>query len=126
VRVLRPGGCLRISTPSLERLASLYTRSHSAAARYVSWSVEEFVEWADAPLEGLVINNLFHETRFVYDRATLRHVLERAGFVDVTERQPGRSPIADLNNVESHGRVVGDPEINEFETMTMEALKRQD
>jgi predicted SAM-dependent methyltransferase len=123
-RVLRAGGCLRISTPSLERLASVYSRTNCAAQRYVSWSVDEYVEWADAPLGGLVINNLFHETRFVYDQATLRHVLERAGFVDVTERQVGCSPSAELNGVESHGRILGDREISEFETLTMEAFKR--
>ncbi len=124
-RVLRPGGCLRISTPSLARLAQLYSLSTvTTPHRYVSWSVDEFVAWADAPLEGLVINNLFQEHRFVYDHATLRHVLERTGFVDVTEHQFGRSPNAELNDVESHGRVVGDPEISQFESVTMEAFKR--
>ncbi len=123
-RVLRPGGCLRISTPSLARLAQLYSMSTVATPhRYVSWSVDEFVAWADAPLEGLVINNLFQEHRFVYDHATLRHVLERTGFVNVTEQQFGRSPNAELNDVESHGRVVGDPEISQFESVTMEAFK---
>jgi predicted SAM-dependent methyltransferase len=125
LRVLRPGGCLRISTPSLARLAELYTLSTSASPhRYVSWSVEKSAEWADAPLEGLVINNFFQEYRFVYDHATLRHVLERAGFVNVTEHQFGRSPNAELDDVESHGRVLGDPEISQFESVTMEAFKR--
>ncbi len=123
-RVLRPGGCLRISTPSLARLASLYAPSTGDARRYVSWSVDEFVEWADAPLEGLVINNLFQETRFVYDHATLRHVLERAGFSDVTEQPFGSSPNAELNDIDSHGRVLGNPEISRFESVTMEAFKR--
>jgi predicted SAM-dependent methyltransferase len=124
-RILRPGGCLRISTPSLARLARLYSMSTVASPhQYVSWSVTNFVAWADAPLEGLVINNLFQEHRFVYDHATLRHVLERAGFVGVTEHEFGRSPNAELNDVESHGRVIGDPEISQFESVTMEAFKR--
>ena len=123
-RVLRRGGCLRISTPSLARLAQLYSMSTIASPhRYVSWSVDESAAWADAPLEGLVINNFFQEYRFVYDHATLRHVLERAGFVNVTEHLFGRSPNAELNDIESHGRVVGDPEISRFESVTMEAFK---
>lgn len=124
-RVLRPWGRLRLGTPNLARLAELYAADRSPIHdRYVAWAVAEFVEWADAPLEGLVINNLFQEHPFVYDPATLRHVLARAGFTGITEQPFGMSDDPALHDIDSHGKVLGHPEISGFESLTMEATKR--
>ena len=123
-RVLRPGGRLRIATPSLARLAQLYSPSTSDVhRRYVAWAVDEFVDWADAPLPGLVINNLFQEHRFVYDPATLRHLLARAGFTGVTEARYGQSDDPHLAGVDSHGRLIGHPDLSAFESLTLEARR---
>ncbi len=123
-RVLRRGGRLRIGTPSLAKLAELYSSNRGDIhRRYVEWAIEEFVGWADAPLEGLVINNLFQEHPFVYDPATLRHVLQRAGFADVVEHPFGCSNDSHFIDVDSHGRVLGHPEISRFESVTMEATR---
>ena len=123
-RVLRPGGRLRIATPSLARLAQLYSSNTTDMhRRYVAWAVHEFVEWADAPLPGLVINNMFQEHRFIYDPATLRHLLARAGFVDVIDVRYGQSADPHLRDIDSHGRVIGDPDVSAFETLTVEAIR---
>lgn len=123
-RVLKPGGRIRVATPSLAKLAELYLPGRNEAhERYVSWAIQEFVGWADAPLPGLVINNLFQEHPFVYDPATLQHVLARAGFVDIVEQQYGRSDDPVFDGIDSHGGVLGRPEISGFETVTMEALR---
>jgi predicted SAM-dependent methyltransferase len=123
-RVLRPGGRLRIATPSLARLAQLYSPSTTEVhRRYVAWAVDKFVHWADAPLPGLVINNLFQEHRFVYDPATLRNLLARAGFTGVTEVRYGQSNDPHLAGIDSHGRVIGHPDLSAFESLTLEASR---
>ena len=115
-RVLRPGGGIRIATPSLERLVRLYDAELTdVQRRYIRWAIASFVPETDAPLPGFVVNNFLHAWghRFVYDRNTLRHALESAGFVDVEEAQIGEH--------EQHLR--NEPEFNEYETIVLEARR---
>src|SRR5205814_992975 len=50
-RVLRPGGRIRIATPSLERLARLYDAEQTdVQRRYVRWAADSFVPEAEAAL----------------------------------------------------------------------------
>jgi predicted SAM-dependent methyltransferase len=123
-RVLRPGGRIRIATPSVERLISLYRDDLSdLQRRYIRWSIESFVEDADAYLPGFVVNNMFRnfEHRFVYDGDTLRHALESAGFVDVEEQPVGQSNEPHLAGLERHMRSAA--EFNELETLVLEARR---
>jgi predicted SAM-dependent methyltransferase len=124
LRVLRPGGCVRVATPSVERLLELYGEQTDLHRRYVRWSLETFVEDADALLPGFVLNNFFrnwgHE--FVYDRDTLRHALETAGFTDVREWNVGESDNPELVGLERHGELIP-PEFNAFETLVLEARR---
>ena len=85
-RVLKPGGRVRIATPSLERIARLYDGGE-LRERYVRWAVETLEPEVDVALPGVVVNNFFRSWghRFIYDVDTLRHALEAAGFVDVEE-----------------------------------------
>ena len=115
-RVLRPGGRIRIATPSLERLVRLYDPELTdVQRRYVRWAIDSFVPDAGAPLPGFVVNNFMHAWghRFVYDRDTLRHALEAAGFVDVEEGRVGE--------LERH--LQNEPEFNEYETIVLEARR---
>jgi predicted SAM-dependent methyltransferase len=113
-RVLRPGGRVRVATPSLERLAQLYDGGE-VQERYVRWAVETLEPELDAPLPGAVINNFFRSWghRFIYDSQTLRHALETAGFVDVTESTVG----------ELEGHLAEEPKFNELETIVLEARR---
>jgi predicted SAM-dependent methyltransferase len=115
-RVLRPGGRVRIATPSLERLAQLYTAEPSEVQRrYVRWAVETLEPETNAPLPGVVVNNFFRSWghRFIYDPQTLRQALGEAGFVDIEER-----PVGEL---EQH--LAEEPEFNVYETIVFEARK---
>jgi predicted SAM-dependent methyltransferase len=115
-RVLRPGGRIRIATPSLERLAQLYTAEPSEVQRrYVRWVVETLEPETNAPLPGVVVNNFFRSWghRFIYDPQTLRHALGDAGFVDVEEH-----PVGEL---EQH--LAEEPEFNAYETFVLEARR---
>jgi len=123
-RVLRPGGRIRIATPSLERLIALYDDDLSdVQRRYLRWSADEFVQHADAPLPGFVLNNFLRDWghEFVYDAATLRHALDSAGFVDVEEHPIGQSGDPRLAGLEGH--LAGAAEFNEYETLVLEARR---
>jgi len=114
LRVLRPGGTIRVATPSLERLAALYGHDE-VDPRYVEWAVETLDPELDAPLPGVVINNFFRSWghRFVYDPDTLRQALETAGFVAVQE--------VPLGELERH--LAETPEFRALETFVLEAKR---
>jgi len=123
-RVLRSGGRIRVATPSLRRLARLYdTDLTDLQQRYLRWSTDVFIEHADVPLPGFVVNNMLRNFghRFVYDDQTLRHALETAGFVDVTEWPVGESDDPALVGLERHMRSAA--EFNAYETVVLEARK---
>lgn len=123
-RVLRPGGRIRVATPSLRRLASLYDDELTdLQRRYIAWSIGVFVDHADVALPGFVLNNMFHnfEHRFVYDEQTLAHALESAGFAHVQEWPVGESDDPDLRNLERHMRRAA--EFNAYETLVLEARR---
>ena len=112
VRVLRPGGRIRIATPSLESLARLYDGGE-LQERYVRWAVETLEPEVKAAFPGVVVNNFFRSWghRFIYDRQTLWHALTAAGFVDVEEHP--------LGELERH--LAEAAEFNEYETIVLEA-----
>ena len=116
LRVLKPGGRIRIATPSLERLAALYARDpDEVQGRYLRWAVDTLEPETDAPLAGVVVNNFFRSWghRFIYDPQTLRHALVQAGFVDVEE--------CALGELERH--LSEEPEFNAYETFVLEARR---
>jgi predicted SAM-dependent methyltransferase len=123
-RVLRPGGTIRVATPSLERLARLYDADPSELQRrYVRWAVDTLMPGGDAYLPGVVVNNFFASWghRFIYDAETLRHALSEAGFVDVQECAVGESSHPELVGLEQHLAEV--PDLNEYETFVLEARR---
>jgi predicted SAM-dependent methyltransferase len=123
-RVLRPGGLIRIATPSLEQLARLYDSELSdLQRRYIRWAVESFVPETTAPLAGFVVNNFMHAWghQFIYDRETLRHAFGEAGFVEIEERRVGESPEPALAGLERH--LPEEPEFNQYETLVLEARR---
>jgi predicted SAM-dependent methyltransferase len=123
-RVLRPGGRLRVATPSLERLAALYDGDPTdVQRRYIHWAVETLSPEAEATLPGVVVNNFFHSWghRFIYDPQTLRHALMSAGFVDIEECRVGESSHSELADLEQH--LAEQPELNEYETFVLEARR---
>lgn len=124
LRVLRPGGRIRIATPSLERLARLYdVEPTELQRRYVRWAVDTLMPESDVYLPGLVVNNLFGSWghRFIYDAQTLHHALSTAGFVDVEECPVGESSNPELAGLEQHLAEV--PELNAYETFVLEARR---
>jgi hypothetical protein len=60
---------------------------------------------------------------FVFDRATLRRLLETEGFSDVRDYPVGQSDAPVLRGLERHGRVIGDEAVGRLETIVMEARR---
>lgn len=91
--------------------------------RYIAWSIDTFVGAGRPYLPGFVVNNFFwdFEHRFIYDRATLRHALEAAGFAEVEEWPVGESGDPQLRGLERHMRSAA--EFNAYETMALEATR---
>ncbi len=124
-RVLRSGGRIRVATPSVDRLITLYDREQSdLQRRYVRWSIDSFQGGEVPYLAGFVVNNFFRDWghRFIYDVETLRHALESVGFVDVEEWPVGESGDPRLVGLERHMRSAA--EFNAFETMVLEARRQ--
>jgi predicted SAM-dependent methyltransferase len=127
LRVLRPGGRIRIATPDLAPIVGLYQDPLNELGRH-------YVDWVMATLRPdvrfgnprcYVINQMFRSYghQFIYDEETLSEILRDAGFVDVGGRQPGESDDPALRGVESHGRALGDEGVNRFETMVLEGTR---
>ena len=125
-RVLRPGGRIRIATPSLEVLAGLVTDRHTdAQRRYIEFISAGYLgPGLPAGVAG-VVNNAFRSWghQFLYDRPTLLAALTGAGFAGAVFTEPGQSEHEHFRGVEGHGDFLGDAEVNRFETMVVEARR---
>lgn len=98
-RVLKPGGIVRISVPSIENVMK---RGDQA---YFDFSTK----WQpDATSRGAIFALLYkHGHRAAWTDSLLEATLFFAGFNNVTRREPGASAHAELRGVERHHRVIG-------------------
>jgi len=123
-RVLKPGGSIRIATPSLETLIDLYSQDKSdIQQRYMKRIFDKFYPENRTYREAIVINNAFrnYKHQFIYDRSTLQDSIEEAGFIEVTSCEYGESYDNNFQDVESHGKNINDQDIDQFHTMILEA-----
>ena len=123
-RVLRPDGKIRIATPSLEAMVALYGPDRSEdQEHYLAWIAERCYPGAGLDGPCLAFNSMFlhWRHRFVFDRATLRRLLEAEGFSDVRDYPVGQSDTQVLRRLERHGRVIGDEAVGRLETIVVEA-----
>ena len=61
---------------------------------------------------------------FIYDKGTLPDLLTEAGFVNITEREPGESPDPRSPKPRTSPQdIFPNPALNEIETMVFEATK---
>ena len=128
-RVLRPGGKIRIGTPSLETLIGLYTDNKTPIqAEYIDWITDNFITGASERKDVAVINHAINGFghKFIYDFETLKTSLHAAGFGDIVRCEIGASDSTELSGVDSHGSAVGDENMTRFETMILEATRPAD
>jgi predicted SAM-dependent methyltransferase len=126
-RVLRRGGRIRLATPDLAVIMTLYDEPLDATQQhYLAWvSTKLDAQLRPEVARCYVVNQMFraYGHQFVYDEAALRALLEDAGFVDVVRYAPGESGDSELLGLEAHGCAIDDEEVNRFETMALEARR---
>ncbi len=137
-RVLKPGGRLRIATPDLAVVIGLYDEESSE--RYLDYVIALTRGVADsgrgraaidaltatpATKRAFVINEVvrWYGHQFIYDEPTLGGLLDQAGFARIERRPVGESDAEALRGLESHAEAAGDPEMNRFETLVLEATR---
>lgn len=98
-RVLRAGGCLRLSTPNLDWVMTHTYHRDAPPER--------------KPLEALVINRGFHGWghEFLWNREILAQALEACGFDDIVWCRWGESRRPALAGLERHETYVDSPEL---------------
>jgi predicted SAM-dependent methyltransferase len=107
-RVLKPGGVIRVVTPSLGFIYRVTSSDRSPLEdRYREWSVRTFVPGAPAVTNALFLNNFVRGWghTFIYDHDTLRHAMQLAGFVRVTACDLNASDHPPLRNLENERRL---------------------
>jgi predicted SAM-dependent methyltransferase len=122
LRVLKPGGKIRVSTPDMQFLFNLYQPEKSPLHReYIAWAAR--ILNMPAQEDTFVINNFMRcwGHTFIYDQKTLRRALEEAGFVNVELRQLNASTDVALQNLENIDRSPAG--FLQLESMTFEGTK---
>jgi predicted SAM-dependent methyltransferase len=123
-RVLKPGGKLRIATPDLDRILALRNATTPLEKEYIHYALGAIPGAVDGQ-PSFIINQFMRAWghTFIYDRATLSGLMRSAGFIDITERQPGESDDPELIGIERHGETFPNPELNLIESMVFEGTK---
>jgi predicted SAM-dependent methyltransferase len=124
IRVLKPGGKLRISTPDLGRVLALRHPTTQIEREYVQFALGTIPEAVDSQT-SFFINQFMRAWghTFIYDRETLSGLMRSAGFIDITEWRPGESDDPELTGIERHGETFPNPEFNLIESMVLEGTK---
>lgn len=123
-RVIKPGGSIRISTPDLAFLISLYSNSRTHLQdNYIKWATDEFLEDVPAYCDTFVINNFVRDWghTFIYDEKTLRLALKLAGFSGILRCDLNESEHEELRGLENDYRMPAG--FMQLETFTLEATK---
>ena len=123
-RVLKPGGHIRIVTPSLGFLLRVISPDAGMLERdYLEWSLTWFVPEARIKTPAFFVNNFLRAWghTFIYDEETLCHSLLSAGFVGLFRAKISESVFPEFRNLENVGRLP--PGFLELESMIIEAQK---
>jgi predicted SAM-dependent methyltransferase len=123
-RVLKHGGKVRTATPDLSRYIELFEAPQSEQAKQFIREKMKYHSWIPTRSpEVMIINMQMREWghAFLYDKATLREIHEKAGFKLISECKQGESPDPALRGIDF--RIHREPQIAYFENMVFEAVK---
>ena len=96
LRVLRPGGALRLATSSIKGAVALYLEPERFDALNAAMK-------RDVRTRGVFLNQFFRSFghRFLYDEETLTKSLREIGFADITTRPVSESPTPEFQGLET-------------------------
>ncbi len=124
LRVLKPGGKLRIATPDMAFVVDLLNPQRTPQQEaYIKWAAASFLP-ADIPATPIsVVNNFVRDWGhvYIYDKATLADSLEKAGFVGITPFKVSESDDPELAGIDNCGRMPDG--FMQLESMTFQASK---
>lgn len=124
-RILKSEGKIRFSTPDLNFLIDLYKEKKTDIEKdYIKWLISTQTKF-NVFSDTFLINTYFHEWghKFIYDFKTLKALLTQTGFTNIKKVSVGESDDENLQNLESHGSIVGDV-FNRLESLVIEATKK--
>lgn len=121
-RILRPGGVLRLTTPDLRKIISIYEDRNEVVGR------DEYAGFLGAQtgktyVRGAQIFNDYLRLwghRYVYDEEDISAKLLECGFASVERQETGESRHEALRGLERHG---GADWVNRAEAMCIEATR---
>jgi predicted SAM-dependent methyltransferase len=125
LRVLKPGGKIRVTTPNLKFLIELYREEKLPVQKeYIEFSKRYFHDTNFPLTDTIVINNFFRDWghQFIYDKKTLQSLFSTCGFCEVTFPELHQSDDLRLQNLERHGLEITE-EFNRLESIVVEARK---
>jgi len=125
LRVLKPGGRIRISTPDMAFLVGLLQPDPSPLQRsYVEWAASRFLRHGQPHTALSVVNNFVRDWghTYIYDRPTLEGLLAEMGFCEITPCEVNQSEDPDLNGIDFPERFLN-PDYLRLESMVYEASK---
>ena len=123
-RILKDGGKIRISTPDLLFLISLYQSEKSEQQKaYIKWSTQRCIEGAPICNDTFVINHFVRAWghTFIYDEKVLRFALQEAGFKEIVKCNLNESEDPILRNLENEERIPAG--FLRLESLVLEAKK---
>ncbi len=141
-RILKPGGKIRISTPDLEVHLGLFAPQKSTLQKdYINWIGKNWLERQGIQCfdEVLVLNLMMRGWghKFLYDYKTLKSALAETGFTDIAKVSSKQSQDEHFKGIDKHGdhikNIKGikmqsgsniDNQMNEFASLTVEAIKK--
>ena len=107
LRVLQPGGVMRLVTPDVGALVTRYLdSSEQSMALQQELQREGYLIEHQVDLLRFAFQDDGHHEGYLWDRKSLSLELEKAGFVDMSICSAGQSDIHDLRGLESR---VGSP-----------------
>ena len=127
-RVCKNNGKVRIVTPNLTNFINLFVKDKSPLQdNFVDWVSQNFLVKKgihlknDAFILDQYIRGWGH--KFLYDFQTLSDTMNSVGFLECKEHKVNDSNDPSLQNIEMHGIVIDNLEMNEFESLVVEAVK---
>lgn len=126
LRVLKPGGVIRITTPDMAKILPLYKPDLSEEQlKYLDWAEKTHIEKPLLDIHNHYINNYFHSWghQFIYDFNSMKKLLELIGFINIREVQLYKSTHLELDNLELHHKVIS-MEYTLLESFAVEASKQ--
>jgi predicted SAM-dependent methyltransferase len=112
-RVIKPGGVIRIIVPDLAQIVDNYLSYKERVPHLAAKKLLEETLYFEIPVPNSLHGFIkFHFKRknnhhFLYDKASLAHQLEQAGFHDISEKNYGISNIENIKEIDIEDRFKG-------------------